>query len=120
MDDDHSISKYDRIYSRLHDVCLRTKPSTIQNIESITGRTETFIIETKRHEELGDFIFVQCIDENSVPVRLALPPKVANAIASQRDSLTARRRSIASKAVAKQRMERGELPGFMRKRKASA
>jgi hypothetical protein len=36
---------------------------------------------------------------------------------TQRDSLTARRRSIASKAMAKNRMERGELPVFMRQKK---
>jgi hypothetical protein len=55
------------------------------------------------------------MDESGV-VRLALPPKVANVIASQRDSLSARRRSIAARRVAQERKERGELPGFMRAR----
>ena len=55
--------------------------------------------------------------DDSRVVRLALPPKVANAIASQRDSLTSRRRSSASRASAKTRRERGELPGFIRKRR---
>jgi hypothetical protein len=119
-DQDHTISKYDRLYSSLHDVSkLFTKPSTVKTVQSLTGHSETFVIETVRHEERGDFIFVECVDENAVVTRLALPPKVANAIASQRDSLTRRRRSIASRALAKQRMDRGELPGFMRKKKAS-
>ena len=39
----------------------------------------------------------------------------APATSSQRDSLTARRRSIAGRAQAKARKDRGELPGFMRK-----
>jgi hypothetical protein len=89
----------------------------VKNVQTLTGKAETFVVETCTPEELGgDFIFIECMDENGV-TRLALPPKVTNAIASQRDSLTARRRSLASKAVAKRRMERGEVPGFLHKRK---
>lgn len=113
--EDHSISKYDRLRGGLEGVALFSRQSTIRNIQNITGRAETFIIETGRHEELGDFIFIECLDEGQ-PVRLALPPRAANIIAAQRESLTRRRRSIAGKAQAKSRMERGEVPGFMRKR----
>lgn len=116
MDNDNTIQKYDRIRGGLHGVALFTKPSTIRNIQTITGRAETFVVETARHEELGDYIFVECVDETGV-TRLCLPPKVANAIASQRDSLTTRRRSIAGKRIAKERKDRGELPGFMKKAK---
>lgn len=117
MDQDHSINKYDRLRGGLEGVALFVaRPSTIRNVQQITGKSETFMIETGRSEELGgDFIFIECLDEG-VPVRLALPPRVANVIAAQRESLTRRRRSIAGKAQAKARMERGELPGFMRKR----
>jgi hypothetical protein len=38
-------------------------------------------------------------------------------IASQRDSLTTRRRSRAAKALAQARKERGEVPGFMKARR---
>jgi hypothetical protein len=58
-------------------------------------------------------IFVEVMDENGV-TRLALPPRVAALIASQRDALTARRRSIASKALAQARKDRGEVP-FLKK-----
>ena len=74
------------------------------------------MVETARHEELGDTIFIECMDETGV-TRLALPPRVANAIAAQRDSLTACRRSNAAKALAQARKERGELPGFMKSKK---
>jgi hypothetical protein len=116
QDQDHTITKYDRRYGNLHDSnAIRTKPSTIKAVENITGRSETFIVQTFRDDD-GDHIFVECMDENGLtPIKLA--PKVAAAIASQRDSLTARRRSIASKAVAKSRIDRGELPGFLRKKK---
>lgn len=115
-DNDNTIQKYDRIRGGMQGVALFTKPSTIRNVQTITGRAETFVVETARHAELGDYIFIECVDETGV-IRLACPPKVADAIASQRDSLTARRRPIASKAVAKARKDRGELPGFMRGKK---
>lgn len=113
---DNTVSKYDRVRGGLEGVALFTKPSTVKNVQIISGKSETFVIETARHEELGDTIFIECMDEDGV-TRLALPPRVANAIASQRDSLTARRRSRASKAVAQARKDRGEVPGFMKKRK---
>lgn len=118
MDNDNTVKKYDRVRGGLEGVALFTKPSTVKNVQIITGKTETFVVETARHEELGDYIFVECMDEAGV-TRLALPPRVANAIASQRESLTARRRSRAAKATAQGRKDRGELPGFMRGRKNS-
>jgi hypothetical protein len=112
-----TIAKYDRLRGSLHDVAMFTRPSTIKNVQNLTGKAETFVVETCRYEELGgDFIFVECVDEVGV-TRLALPPKVANAITSQRDSLTSRRRSRAAQKTARERMERGELPGFMKKKK---
>lgn len=119
MSDDNTIQKYDRIRGGMQGVALFTKPSTIRSIQTITGKAETFVVETARHEELGDYVFVECVDEAGV-IRLCLPPRVANAIASQRDSLTSRRRSIASKAVAKMRMERGEMPGFMKRKQGGS
>lgn len=117
--DEQTTSKYDRLRGGLIGVALFTKPSTVRNSETISGKTETFIIETCRYEEKGgDFIFIECIDETGVVTRLALPPKAANAIQSQRDSLTTRRRRIAGRRVAAERMARGEVPGFLRKKKA--
>jgi predicted aspartyl protease len=113
---DNQIQKYDRIYGNLIDVALSTKPSTVKVVQPLTGRAETFIIQTLRHEENGDYIFVECADEGGL-VRLVLPPKVANAIASQRESLSKRRRSIASRAVMRERMARGHVPTFKKKAK---
>lgn len=116
MNDDHTIAKYDRVRGGLDGIAMFTKPSTVKNTTIITGKSETFVIETARHAELGDTIFVECLDDTGV-TRLALPPKVANAIAAQRDSLTTRGRIRAGKAQAQARKDRGELPGFMRKKK---
>ncbi len=114
MTNDNTVAKYDRVRGGLEGIALFTRPSTIKNVQIVTGKSETFVVETARHEELGDTIFIEMMDDVGV-TRLALPPRVANAIASQRDSLTARRRSIAGRAQAKARKDRGELPGFMRK-----
>jgi hypothetical protein len=84
-------------------------------VQAITGKSETFVVETARFEDEGDTIFIEALDENGL-TRLALPPKVAALIASQRDSLTARRRSKAAQRIAQERKDRGELPGFMRKK----
>lgn len=111
---DNQVHKYDRLYGNLMDVSISTKPSTVKVVQPITGRAETFIIQTARHEDKGDYIFVECADENGL-VRLVLPPKVANAIASQRDSLSKRRRSIASKAAIQSRIARGEIISFKKK-----
>jgi hypothetical protein len=104
-----TVSKYDRVRGGLEGVALFTKPSTVRNTQIITGKTETFVVETARHSELGDTIFVECMDETGV-TRLALPPKVANAIARQRESLTSRSRSRAAKEEAKRRQAEGHTP----------
>lgn len=112
-----TVSKFDRIRGGLHNVATFTKPSTVQNIQTITGTSETFIIETCRFEDQGDTIFIQRIDENQQAVRIALPPRVADVIAYQRDSLSTKRRRAAGKARAAADKEKGILPGFMRTKK---
>jgi hypothetical protein len=111
---DETINKYDRLYGALHDVALFTKPTTIKIVQPLTGRTETFVIQTARHRDNGDYIFVECMDESGV-VRQALPPKVSNAIASQARALTKRRRSISSRATMRARVEAGEVIGFKKR-----
>jgi len=112
--DEQTISKYDRLYSGMKEVGLMTKPSTIKVVQALTGRAETFIIQTGR-DERGDYIFVEMIDETGSVIRIAIPPKGANAIAAQRASLTTRKRSVASKARMKERMAQGWKPNFQKK-----
>jgi hypothetical protein len=118
MENDYTISKYDRLYANMHDVALLTKPSTIKNVQKITGRADTYVVQTARHED-GDYVFIEFIDESSAVVRLVLPPKVAASIASQRDSLTKRRRSISSRASMKLRIANGEVLGFQKKKRSA-
>jgi len=108
-----TISKFDKAVGGLLDGnSLRTKPTTMEEVEKTTGEAETFIIQTVRTEE-GDSIIIKFVDVDGVK-RIILPPKVSNCIARQKDSLTARARTNSSRARAKAMKESGQLPGFMK------
>jgi hypothetical protein len=108
---------FDRQIGALHGIpdVLSTKSSVLNAVTPIVGDSQTFTVQTYRQPEIGDTIFIQIVNKNGT-VRIALPASVANAIARQRESLTSRSRSKRAKAVAQARKDRGELPGFMRKR----
>lgn len=115
MEQFETLSKHDRVYAGLlGGNNLQTKATTIETVQKVTGETETFIVQTIR-DERGDNIVLKFIDKEGVK-RLILPPRVADTILRQRDSLTTRGRSLSSKATAQARKDRGELPGFLRKR----
>lgn len=115
METYETISKYDRRRAGLQGHALFTRPSTVKvsDVTGVTGRAETFVVDTAREPEQGDYIFIECVDESAHVTRLCLPPKVADAIAGQRDSLTARRRSAAAQRLAAERKAAGIKPGFM-------
>lgn len=116
MPESEMLAKYDRQRGRLKDVADWTKPSTIQTVEFMTGRAETYIVATARYED-GDYLFVESVDMDGV-VRLCLSPKVCSIIHSQRDSLTAKRRSKAAKRSAQERMSQpGYVPPFLKSKR---
>jgi hypothetical protein len=98
--------------------CVCTKPATKEIQTPITGVGETFVVQTYRLRESGDTIFLKHICGERV-VRIAIPPGVADIIARQRESLTTKVRRRIAKTQAQDRKDRGELPGFMRKRKGA-
>lgn len=100
---------------------LRTKPTTIQNVPALgVGGTMTYVVQTVRHAELGDTIFLQVIGGRET-VRLALPDKVSATIGRQRDALTARARSQAAREAARNRRQNGAVPpGFTPEARAKA
>lgn len=111
---ENQIDKYDRQYGSLIDVSLHTKPTTVKVVQPLTGRTETFIVQTLRHEN-GDYVFLEHADEAGLD-RLVLPPKVVNAIVAHRDSLTKRSRSRTARRVMAERMARGDVISFKKKK----
>jgi hypothetical protein len=101
---------------------INTNPATMRDAEPIMGNSQLFTVQTFRQKEKGDTIFVEHVSAAGT-TRIVLPPKVAIAIARQRDALTARSRSKAGKAKAQARKDRGEQPGFaayMAKRRSKA
>jgi ABC-type Na+ efflux pump permease subunit len=110
--------KFDRMLGGLHNLpdVTSTKPSTVVAVLPLIGQAQTYIIQTLRQREKGDTIFVQYVDDQG-SVRLVIPPAAAEAIARQRDALTTKTRKRAAKEQAQARKARGEVPGFLKKRK---
>ena len=108
--------EYDRQLGSLHGLpdVVRTAVSTVRHVPPFgIGGTQLFSIQTYRQRERGDLIFLEVAGASGI-VRVVIPPAVANVIARQRDALTAKSRSKASKAVAEDRASRGLKPGFMK------
>jgi hypothetical protein len=114
MTTENTVHKYDRKYGNLLDVSLKTKPSTIKIIEPLTGRTETFILQTLRHEG-GNYTFIELADEEGL-TRIVLPPKVSRVLLGQNEALTKQSRSRASKNAMRERIARGEVISFQKKK----
>jgi len=123
MDNDRTISKYDHTRGGVElqknaGAVLLAKPTTIKWVDPTTGRAETFLVESSRELENGKTtVFIECVDSEGI-VRLALPPKVADAISRQREALGQRAKSKSAKRVAQERKDAGIVPGFMQKKTA--
>jgi hypothetical protein len=111
---------FDRQIGLLHDLpdVVHTKPTTIRVVTTLVGNSQMYIVQTYRQIEKGDTVFLECVGKDGT-VRLALPPQVADAISRQRDALGTKVRRKIGKASAQARKDRGELPGFMRKKQVS-
>ena len=96
-----------------------TRPTTVTTVHPMIGESQTFIVQTYRQREQGDTIFLQYIDGETSD-RVVIPPKVADAIARQRDSLTTMSRRAAGRANAEARAARGEKPAFLKVKEAGS
>jgi hypothetical protein len=110
-----TIDKFDRMMAALADLpdVASVKPSTVVSMSPLIGETQTFIIQTYRQREVGDTIFLQYATSEGL-VRVAIPPGAADAIARQRDALTAKSRKRAAREQAAIRKARGEKPAFLK------
>jgi hypothetical protein len=103
---------FDRLLGALQGLpdVTESRPATIQTIQPLLGTSQTYIIRTWRQIDRGgdkatrglDTIFIECVSAAG-SFRIALPPKVADAIARQRDALSAKTRSKAARANAAER-----------------
>lgn len=107
---------FDRQLGLIHDLpdVVKTKAANIRYVPPMgVGGSQVFIVQTVRQRERGDTIFLEVMS-NAGPIRLVVPPKVANLIARQREALTKKVRSRVAKANAADLAARGVKPGFMR------
>ena len=78
---------FDRIIGSIHGLpdVREARPTTLSTVTPLLGRSQTFVIQTYRQKEVGDWIFVELVDGEG-RARIALPPAAAEAIARQRDA----------------------------------
>jgi hypothetical protein len=100
MDDKPTTSTMDKFDRALHNLdgrpdVLTTAATTVVTVPYLTGPVTTFIVQTKRVMKEGDTIFLQYLDEEGSR-RIVIPAKVANVMARQRESLTAKSRKRAA------------------------
>lgn len=112
-------TNYDRIHRSLHGIpdATWTKPSTVRTVSPVLELPQTFIVQTVRHRERGDIVFVEYLGADG-SFRVALPPAVAEAIARQRDALTTKARKTAGKQQAAARKAAGLQPAFLKGKKS--
>lgn len=108
-------SMFDRLMGQLDGLneVTKSREATITTVNPLgVGGITTTIIQTIRHRELGDYIFVQTVS-GEAPIRLVIPPAAAAAIARQRDSLLTTIRKKHGRRIAEERKAQGLQPGFM-------
>jgi hypothetical protein len=131
---ENKISDYDKIIGSLHDRndVVQTKSSTFTVVVPVVGTPQTYTVQTYRERDViknkkgrehtiyRDTISLQMVGSDSLAIRIAIPPKVADTIIRQRESLSSTVRTKNAKANAQARKDRGELPGFMKPKPAAA
>jgi len=108
MDDYRMVDAFDRLragFDGRPDV-VKTRISTVRNVDPLVGNVTTFLVESVRAKDQGDTIFLEVASKDG-NVRIVIPPKAANVIARQREALTNKVRSKIAKAQAEQRKAEG-------------
>jgi hypothetical protein len=93
----------------MRDDTVKTRVSTVRHVDPLVGNVSTYLVETVRAQDSGDFCFVEVATKDG-NVRVVLPPKVTATIARQRDSLTTSVRRKMGRAQAAERKAAGIEP----------
>ena len=118
---------YDRLLGALDGLpgMASTKPATIETITPILGTSHTFIVRTFRQQAESETdkpapaqftVFLKFI-EGTQAIKIAIPPKVADLIARQREALTTQARRRQATRAAATRKARGIRPAFLKRSK---
>lgn len=110
-------NRFDRAIGALVGIpdVVHSSPTTVRDVTPMVGDAATFIVQTYRHKEQGETLFIECVDDVGA-IRLVIPPKVTAIINRQHDAISKRVRRSAARASAQDRKARGILPGFMKNR----
>lgn len=103
---------YDRLLGALDGLpdITRTKPTTIDVVPLMgVGGSTTFILHTVRQKDQGDTVFLRAVGASNA-FRLILPPAITDAIARQRDALTAVSRRKGARQGVQTRKAKGIVP----------
>lgn len=73
----------------------KSRPTTVTSVMPFIGNSQTHVVQTYKGED-GFTVFLQMVDADG-RARIVIPPKVANAIYRQRDSLVKQARKRAGK-----------------------
>jgi hypothetical protein len=108
-------SAFDRAFRSVHGRpdTSHVGATTIRSVTPILENAQTFVVQTYREREQGDWVFVEYVGTEG-SVRIALPPAVTAAIGRQRDALTSKNRKTAARAEAQRRKAAGIKPGFLK------
>lgn len=108
----HAPDLFDRTLGSLDGLpgVVATGQATIQTTTPLLGNAETFIVQTIRHPEIGETIFLQALSAGR-SFRLVIPPKVAAVISRQHDALTKRARARGARQAVATKRERGQTIG---------
>lgn len=93
----------------------RVKPSAKTVVTPLVGDVQSFVVETIRVKDEGDYLFLQYLDAET-QFRIVLPPAITAVIARQRDAAGAKVRSQTAKQQAAIRKANGQVPGFLKAR----
>lgn len=64
----------------------KARPTSVTSILPIVGNSQTYVVQTYKDDDEGFYVFLQMVDAEG-RARIAIPPKVAQAIYRQRDAL---------------------------------
>lgn len=87
-DQPRRVDHFDRILGQIDGMpnVQSARPSTVTTVMPIIGQAQTYVVQTYKDPDEGFIVFLQRVDSEG-GIRVAIPPKVANAIYRQRDAL---------------------------------
>jgi hypothetical protein len=82
------LDAFDRIIGQIDGLpgVSKARPTSVTTVMPIIGISQTYVVQTYKDDEEGFFVFLQMVDAEG-RARIAIPPKVAQAIYRQRDAL---------------------------------